>query len=73
MTFEEWMETQFANGTYQNDLKAAWEAGVKAEREACAKACDEEATEAFGEDADEWARAACMCAAMIRERSNTGD
>jgi hypothetical protein len=72
MTFEEWIATRYMNGIYLGDLKAAWEAGVKAEREACAKVCDEEATEAFGEDADEWARGACMCAAMIRERSNTG-
>ena len=41
-----------------------WCAGVKAEREACAKLCDEQADSAYWEGAD-------ACAYAIRARSNT--
>lgn len=47
-----------------------WEAARNSEREACAKACDAEASKAFEEGAEDWARGACMCAALIRERAN---
>ena len=45
---------------------------IAAEREACAKLCEAEATEAFGEGADEWGRAACTCAALIRPETIRG-
>ena len=45
---------------------------IAAEREACAKVCEAEATEAFGEGADEWGRAACTCAALIRTETIRG-
>ena len=44
-----------------------------AERKECAKVCDAEATEAFEEGTEEWARGACMCAAAIRARSKKGE
>jgi hypothetical protein len=56
-----------AEGRLERFRKLAYEAGVRAEREACAKVCDELA------DASNLVyagRAAMHCAAAIRERSN---
>lgn len=43
-----------------------WQAGVKAEREACAKVCDDIDVEYGGEDV-----VATWCSAAIRARGNT--
>jgi hypothetical protein len=56
-----------AEGRLERFRKLAYEAGVRAEREACAKVCDELA------DASNLVyagRAAMHCAAAIRARSN---
>lgn len=62
MTFDEWHE-QKAKYMEPKDIvhwcAAAWEAGAKAEREACAKVCEE-----WGA----WNGVAQDCAASIRAR-----
>ena len=65
MEFEQWAESIFKFGTdpEYGIARAAWDAGVKHEREACANLCELQAVghrDGFGNH----------CAAMIRERSN---
>ena len=68
MNFDEWRET-YSAGPLMNEAmaRAAWDAAIAAEREACAKVCDVEAkrlgwpTERFAAD---------NCAAAIRARGN---
>ena len=73
MAFEEWwLETRPINGQMQY-CKAAWDAAIKAEREACAKICRTLADEC---DISTYKDAAVMMEAYefaeheIRERSN---
>lgn len=62
MDFEEWIAGEMDRGLSQlevDQMRAAWEAATKAEREACAKICEDHAP------AMAW-----RCASKIRERSN---
>ena len=62
MTFDDYCT---ATGHYaENGDRALWEAATKAEREACAKVCDEQAKE------PECPERAMYCADAIRARSN---
>ena len=73
MTFEEWIkQTSCWSGEEYEIAKAAWEAGVKAEREACAMVCEAEYA-GLGSVWESRIEAASACAKAIRERSGKGD
>lgn len=68
MNFDEWREIYFA-GPLMNEAmaRAAWDAAIAAEREACAKVCTEIMDDFWTGD-DRW-EAARHCAESIRARS----
>jgi hypothetical protein len=70
MTFDEWLSRTIPlDPAQQMVAKCAWEAAIKAEREACAKVC-EEIRHPFGWSAEteDWTGATDNCAAAIRAR-----
>ena len=69
MTFEEWWLSQPLDirkmGPTMVDVKAAWDAATKVERDRCAQVCESFGGNGQGYIDDDWAR---MCAAAVRER-----
>lgn len=72
MTFEKWLKTRHMNGIYLGDLEAAWNAGAKTEREACARLC-EDMPIVYERDGHYINTVPEDYAAAIRERSNARD
>ena len=73
--FNEWWnedllteDNPYVDGTPAYWAWEGWCAGVKAEREACAKVCEDNATDLSEGD---WDSACINCADHIRARSNT--
>ena len=74
MTFEEWWGShgpRFQASGMKWNMRDAWDAAVKSEREACAKVCDSLPTNPNGPSFNDDLNLGCYeCATAIRMRPN---
>ena len=76
MTFDLWWETVGVTNTpetyrgWEASCRESWEAGAKAEREACATVCDQGLHQVHKNGWIDAANERARCAAAIRARSN---
>ena len=76
MTFDEWRESYHPDPLMNEGMaRSAWDAAVKAERDACAKLCDDERPNApwtfVNERLEGWFEMAGYLSDRIRERSQS--